>query len=273
MGFRIFHGVKKIIVKKFIIKFIQIVPFNLQKLIYRFISANSLSKNESFFCARDSNLSVAVNYIDKARSTRYLLPFSVLWNKLITSYCVDNVSLEEGDLIVDVGANIGEFSLAMAATCKNLKFVCVEPSKREFHALQKNMLEFNAQTLNVGAWNESSEMTLYIKSDTADSSLFEFHGYKEKYSVKLEPLDKLFSELDNIKLLKIEAEGAEPEILLGAKETLKKVSYLTVDGGPERGFNQESTIEQVINILGADFKCIKLNLKRGTILFKNINIK
>ena len=43
-------------------------------------------------------------------------------------------------------------------------------------------------------------------------------------------------------LLKVEAEGAEPEVLQGLKKNLSRVEFITVDCGFERGLNQKSTI-------------------------------
>ena len=41
-------------------------------------------------------------------------------------------------------------------------------------------------------------------------------------------------DFDDIKLIKLEAEGHELEILKGAMETLKNTKYITVDYGPEK---------------------------------------
>ena len=51
---------------------------------------------------------------------------------------------------------------------------------------------------------------------------------------------KKVARLDNfnfkkIKLLKVEAEGAEPEVLLGTAKILKRIEFISVDCGPERG--------------------------------------
>ena len=49
--------------------------------------------------------------------------------------------------------------------------------------------------------------------------------------------------------IKIEAEGAEPEILEGLIKNLNKVEYITIDAGFERGVNKESTLVQCTNYL------------------------
>ena len=64
------------------------------------------------------------------------------------------------------------------------------------------------------------------------------------------PVDRLESYVSSkIKLLKLEAEGAEPEILEGLGEKLNLVEYISADLGYERGVHCESTLVPVTNYL------------------------
>ena len=63
-------------------------------------------------------------------------------------------------------------------------------------------------------------------------------------------------ELDPTKLthpiiFKLEAEGAEPEVLEGAENFLTLADYVTVDCGYERGEGQDHTFIEVNNILSS----------------------
>ena len=51
-----------------------------------------------------------------------------------------------------------------------------------------------------------------------------------------------FFKLFIIKLLKLEAEGAEPEILLGGLDKIHLIDYICADVGPERGLSYETTL-------------------------------
>jgi hypothetical protein len=88
-----------------------------------------------------------------------------------------------------------------------------------------------------------------------DSSLSEPPVYDTTLQVKSTTLDAWFQNQTSIspeaeiKLLKLEAEGFEPEILEGAKETLRRIRYITADLGWERGKNQDCTIPQAVNLL------------------------
>ena len=59
-------------------------------------------------------------------------------------------------------------------------------------------------------------------------------------------------------MLKLEAEGAEPEVLEGAISVLNSIDYVSADVGPERGIHEQETRDTVVNFLEAHgFELIK----------------
>lgn len=75
-----------------------------------------------------------------------------------------------------------------------------------------------------------------------------------------------------IKLIKLEAEGFEIEILHGLKKYLNKVEYIVVDCGFERGLDQNSTIAECSNyLINNNFKMIDFGAPRIVTLFQNLN--
>ena len=70
--------------------------------------------------------------------------------------------------------------------------------------------------------------------------------------------------------MKLEAEGFEPEILLGAKDSIKYINYVAIDGGYERGIKQEETFTKLTNrLIESGFSIIFVNFKFGRALFNN----
>ena len=133
----------------------------------------------------------------------------------------------------------------------------------------------DSEILNLGLWNEKNKLDFYVKSDTADSSLFQIEDYIDIETINVDRLDNIinYEKYELIKLLKIDAEGAEPEILMGASKLLNKIKYITVDVGPERGLLQESTDKETTEfLLNNDFTLLYENRERQTILFENKNI-
>ena len=115
-------------------------------------------------------------------------------------------------------------------------------------------------------------MTFYEKNASADSSLIAPGNHTGKSSVTARKLDSLAAELglEGIRLLKIEGEGAEPEILAGGTDTLARTTYCTVDCGPERGASEAHVVAEVCNhMCGCNFEVVDVNLERQIFLFRN----
>jgi hypothetical protein len=70
-------------------------------------------------------------------------------------------------------------------------------------------------------------------------------------------LDELIYE--PIKLLKIDAEGAELEVIRGSRALMKSIEFIAIDLGFEKGINQESTAPPVFEVLNNhNFKLIAI---------------
>ncbi len=190
---------------------------------------------------------------------------------LINQYFLNMIDFKKNDLAIDVGANIGEVSLILAKLfgCKTLS---IEPEKREFNCLKLNLNSFEGKYINNPLWSEEKEISFYSANEDLDSSCFETEDYTEiikKKSLTLSSIIKDFK-IEKIKFLKLEAEGAEPEILLGGIDDLNKIEYICVDVGPERGLSYETTLVETVNILKANnFEFIKMGHPRLNCLFKN----
>ena len=73
-----------------------------------------------------------------------------------------------------------------------------------------------------------------------------------------------------IKLLKIDAEGHELEVIKGAEKILNNIEYITVDMGAEKNSGSENTVASVINyLLNKKFIMVSFKENRTTGLFKN----
>ena len=116
---------------------------------------------------------------------------------------------------------------------------------------------------------ETGKENFYIDSIGANSSI-EYFGEQNSIEVDCEKLD--FYKLKNIKLLKMDAEGHEPEVLQGSLKTLKNIQYISIDFGNERGVNKDHTFIEVNNILiRNNFNLIKYSQTRMSGLYKNKN--
>lgn len=189
---------------------------------------------------------------------------------LADEYLVKREMVAGGKVLVDVGANVGE--LALWGEPLGARYFGFEPDPRVFAALERNVKE--GRTFQVALGEASEKRSLFLKSQTADTSLLRPSSWKESdglTEVDVETLDAVLGEAlpsGRVDLLKVEAEGFEPEILLGAQETLKRTGFLTVDAGPER--DGQSTLPAVMDILiSSGFHLIERHPGRQTYLFVN----
>ena len=128
----------------------------------------------------------------------------------------------------------------------------------------------------LGLSNKNETVRFFVNEQDADSSIVEPKVYSHYIDIKTSTLSEYLQsqKLDKIKLFKLEAEGFEPEILEGSLDVLKNIEYIAIDGGYERGKNNEETFSQVCNsLLTENFKLISINFdwRRALFLNKSLN--
>jgi FkbM family methyltransferase len=154
-----------------------------------------------------------------------------------------------GDTVVDIGANVGEFARYCAQ--RGASVYAFEPDPTVAKCLRRNVRTFAlVRVLEQALWNVPKLLKFYCAYDTADSSLISPSApLNSVLTLHALPLDQVaeLAQLEHIDLIKIDGEGAEPEILEGARDTLAKTTHVSIDCGPER--MGESTQVQVRKIL------------------------
>jgi len=185
------------------------------------------------------------------------------------TYLLYNINFGDRDVVIDCGANMGDLQLFFLDLGIDITYIGIEPNPIDFECLHENKIG-SASFLNLALWNEKGSLKFWVDSKTASSSLIEPPSFAEIINVEAVRLDQLTLP-SRIKLLKVEGEGAEPEILLGCAGILNKIEFISADVGPERGVNQTSTRKDVVDYLVKNnFEIIEENrYHRKTILFKN----
>ena len=183
------------------------------------------------------------------------------------TYFLPQIDFAHGDVVVDCGANVGELKYCFLENRISVEYIGIEPSPLEYRCLEENVAP--STTYNLGLWRSEGELDFYVSSQMADSSLIEPPEYDEIIKVPTRRLDSLLPDRP-IKLLKLEAEGAEPEVIAGADHALSRIEYISADLGFERGKGQTSTLGAVTNLLLArGFRIVANGRKRLTVLFRN----
>lgn len=186
-------------------------------------------------------------------------------------YGLEKISDVRGGTFVDCGANVGEFGLW--ARSRGMRYFAFEPEETEARCCDLNNYGGERKTSRTALWNANATLEFHMKPDTADSSLISWGGDSQVRKVRAERLDAVLSAADlagGPNVLKVEAEGAEPEVLAGASGVLRCFDYVAVDCGPERGPERRHTFVETSGLLiDAGFRPMSAEFHRVTVLFRN----
>lgn len=184
-------------------------------------------------------------------------------------------SLREGMVVLDIGANIGLFTLISAKIIGEAGHVyAFEPSQDNFQILERNVLlnHFNDKVSLIKAAVASETMSgkLLLAKDGGSHSIT-FSGVKN--NVPIEDVDFVriddfvqLRSLSRIDVIKVDAEGADFEVLKGAVETLRKFSPMLFVEFAERtlckfGTTPKEMLDFIISFGYKPYRITKSGLK------------
>ena len=158
---------------------------------------------------------------------------------LNTNDYLNEFTIKEKDIVVDIGAHIGYYSLYSSTKVKNGRVFAFEPFEESFEILIKN-LELNqitnVVTQNMGVSHKSGSATLYLKKDfSIGNSIYQNTGTSSTVNIKTISLRDIIenNNLQKINILKLDCEGAEYEILLNLDNAiLKKIDKIVAEIHP-----------------------------------------
>jgi FkbM family methyltransferase len=137
----------------------------------------------------------------------------------------------ENACVLDLGANIGITSIALANICKKGKVAAVEPVPITFKMLQSNVKKANLNNIslhNFAIGNKKGEIAMQLRTDFL-AGAFVADRYQADYqhqtvNVNIECLDDIFDQFgyNRLDFIKMDLEGYELFALEGAKKTINK---------------------------------------------------
>ena len=240
-----------------------------------FINLRSVVRHSGIRCKFDHQLKVFL--ITSGDESRYasvnsrVLTYSNGFNAradyVADTYMIDLIPFSTGDLVVDCGASMGDLENYLRQKVPEVSYIGFEANPNDFRCLQMNV--GSTKSRNIGLWNQVVSMPFYVNDSSASSSFIEPPEFTEIVHIAASTLSVEFPS-QKIRLFKLEAEGAEPEVLEGALNILGNIDYISADVGPERGVNEEQTRDFVVNfLLSAGFDLIQEKKGfRKIVLFK-----
>ena len=184
--------------------------------------------------------------------------------------------LKRGDIFVDIGTNIGLFSLiASKIVGDEGKVLCFEPAPLTFSRLKENISLNNFKNIdakNIGLSNTKTELTFYVSNNGFDA----WNSFAPSQDNKLEssiqvPVSTLDNELKDIdktkiKLVKIDVEGWEKFVLFGGKDFLINFNPIVmIEFTEENTFNAGYPVYEIYDIM-LDFGYVWYRIHKGELV-------
>lgn len=136
---------------------------------------------------------------------------------------------DETGLLLDVGANRGEFAASFLQNNPGFKAICVEPNTTLGPKIASNTSNFDCTVIHCAVSSETGPRRFYRPKNPAishfaslDASIGDEHEVEE-IVVEARALDDIAEDLDvgYVDYLKIDVEGAEQEVLNSARQLLE----------------------------------------------------
>lgn len=152
-----------------------------------------------------------------------------------------------GAWIVDVGANVGNHTIYFASR-PTAYVLALEPNPEAIDILRKNVAlngctQVDLSKLGMGIGAEPGEFTLHppTMANNLGATSLEASKPDDASTVSVVTLDEVALNLKHINLLKIDVEGMEMEVLMGAQQCIEKFRpaiYIEVQAKNVRAFSQ-----------------------------------
>jgi FkbM family methyltransferase len=139
--------------------------------------------------------------------------------------------IRSGAVIFDIGANVGATVAAMTAYIPECRIYAFEPSRLNFEYLS-NMIAHNqlanCQAFQLALGSTAGEVDFLANLDSGSASHLSFEGVTlggANERVLLKTVDQVVSELklDRLDFVKIDVEGFESDVLLGAEAAIARL--------------------------------------------------
>jgi FkbM family methyltransferase len=167
-------------------------------------------------------------YLDKEDSLR-LSTFGKLYENS-DEHALFKKFIKKGDVVVDVGAFIGDDTLLFARLVGNKgKVYAFEVDKTNFDLIKKNIKENNYKNviaINKAASDKNGKITLYIhpfRTTGHRVSKYDVSNKEVNWNTTKIPSTRLDSEIKGrVDFMKIDTEGVEPPVIKGAQRIIKE---------------------------------------------------
>ena len=196
----------------------------------------------------------------------HALSLNAVKDAALDQWCYDYM-LKEGDVVVDIGAGIGDDAVIFSKLVgPKGRVIAIEAHPRTFRCLLKtiesNSLS-NVVAINVAVSDQDGEVGM-TDGESYQSSSMVTGGHA--FQITTRRLDDILSELGILSptLVKMNIEGAETSALLGMNEILRVVTHIVVschdfiaDGGGEPAMRTYNDVKNILEYSGFSLRPVR----------------
>jgi FkbM family methyltransferase len=183
--------------------------------------------------------------------------FSEIWHNKF--YNPEGFEINKNDIVFDIGANNGFFSVYAAEKAVNGKVYAFEPvpylaDKIRKTASLNNFKNIIVENLAIGKGTDSKHVFYISKEHNGCHSLYERKGQLEKIEVSVTNLEKYCKDnnVSEIDFLKLDCEGAEYEIITKESVDLikNKIKIISMEHHDDITGHTHSEIVEILQNAG-----------------------
>lgn len=177
---------------------------------------------------------------------------------------------EPGDVILDIGANVGYVSCVLLQTIPDSTIYCVEPQPNIAHLLRKNLSRFGqdrGHVLEAALSDENGSVTMALTPGNFGASTIRSGNSDGVLTVKCLHAGEYLSQFSKIDLIKVDVEGHEAVLFAAAEQELQRLKPKAIvlechgsDAGPS------GAVGKSLGRSGYDLYGIQKTLLRTTLM-------
>jgi FkbM family methyltransferase len=168
-------------------------------------------------------------------------------HELLVSQC----HIKDTGTVVDLGANVGYFTLLAAEKFPRARVIAFEPVQRVFRCLSENTKDRgNVEICRMAISNYEGRAFMHV--DENDSQISQLTDEPTDEAVTVSTLDTVLAEkgVTDVDLLKIDVENCEKYVLQQAAATLARTRYLLIE--ISMAGNDNYTFSELVSLLHTD---------------------
>ena len=144
---------------------------------------------------------------------------------------------------IDCGANIGNHTVFFSKYCNSTRVISFELDNTIFNVLEHNVDINNLNNVKIFNCGVGEMKKMVSTSSLDNTNVGMTKILQDGGNVQVDALDNLLKDVEDIKLIKIDVEGYEKNVILGGKEILKKHKpTLIVELRDDQEFNEFKTL-------------------------------